>query len=170
MDPEGERQHHHHYQSDGEIDQTGQHRGDRQNQARKINFGDHVLVVHDDVGAIGEGERKICPRNERGEIKNRIRESLRRQFGQAAEKDGEHAHSHERLQDYPQDADGGLLVADFDVAHGEEIEELAILPSFGEAQLEPAARRLNAHYCRRADLGLRRRGRFRREGEGRHYQ
>jgi len=36
-----------------------------------------------------------------------------------------------------------LLVADLDVAPNEEIEELAVLPDFVEAQLKPATRGLD---------------------------
>ena len=44
----------------------------------------------------------------------------------------------------PGNADGGLTIADCDIALDEEIEQFAVLPHFGEAQLEPAVRRSNA--------------------------
>jgi len=61
---------------------------------------------------------------------------------------GSDQHGEQRLHDYPGDADGGLLVADFDVAPDEEKEQLAILPEFIQAQLKPCAGRLNAQGLR----------------------
>jgi len=43
------------------------------------------------------------------------------------------------LQDDPEDADGGLFVADLDVAPDEEVKELAVGPDFAETKLEEAA-------------------------------
>ena len=51
-----------------------------------------------------------------------------RQFGDPAEDDRENHHGEERSEQRPDDADGGLLVADEDVAPGEEVEELAVAP------------------------------------------
>ena len=44
------------------------------------------------------------------------------------EEDGEDDHHHGRLQHGPGDAESGLLVADLDVAPGEEEQELAVRP------------------------------------------
>ena len=48
------------------------------------------------------------------------------------------------MENDPKDADGGLFVADFDVAPDEEVEEFAVGPDFAEAELEEAAGRLDA--------------------------
>jgi len=68
------------------------------------------------------------------------------------------------LQDDPEDADGGLFVADFDVAPNEKIKQLAVGPDFAEAKLEKAPGRLDANggggagVERESDAGLRERG------------
>jgi hypothetical protein len=49
------------------------------------------------------------------------------------------------LENDPEDADGGLFVADFYVAPDEKIEELAVGPDFAEAEFEKAAGRFNAN-------------------------
>ncbi len=65
------------------------------------------------------------------------------------------------MQNDPQDAYGSLLVADFDVAPDEKIEELAVGPDFAEAKFEEAAGRLDANSGagagveRESDAGLR---------------
>ena len=59
-------------------------------------------------------------------------------FGHAAEEDAEDDHLRERLQHGPGGAEDGLLVADFDVAPDEEIEQLAIAPHLGEIDDLPA--------------------------------
>ena len=68
------------------------------------------------------------------------------------------------MQDDPEDADGGLLVADLDVAPDEEVKQLAVGPDFAEAKLEEAAGRLNtnggggAGVERESNAGFRERG------------
>ncbi len=49
------------------------------------------------------------------------------------------------MQDHPEDADDGLLVADFDVAPDEKVEQFTIGPDFAEAKFEEAAGRLDAN-------------------------
>ena len=49
------------------------------------------------------------------------------------------------MKNNPENADGGLFVADFDVAPDEKVEKFAIGPDFAEAQLEKAAGRLDAN-------------------------
>ena len=49
------------------------------------------------------------------------------------------------MENDPKDADGGLFVADLDVAPDEKIKELAVSPDFAEAKLEEAAGRLDAN-------------------------
>ena len=53
-------------------------------------------------------------------------------------------HVEHGLQNDPENADGGLFVADFDVAPYEEIKQLAVGPDFAKAQLEEAAGRPDA--------------------------
>ena len=100
----------------------GAHRRQREHQPRKIDLGNDVLVVHHDIGAAAERAGKIGPGNQRGEIEDRIRQPLRGQLSQPAEENCEDAHGHERLNNYPEDADEGLLVAYLDVAPDEEIK------------------------------------------------
>ena len=131
-------------EADGEVHEAGKSGGDGKNQAREINLGDEALVVHDDVGGGLEGVGKIGPGNESGEIKNGIGEAVGGELCEAAEEKSEDEHGEDGLNDDPEDTDGGLFVADFDVAPDEEIEEFAGGPNFAEAKLEEAAGRLNA--------------------------
>src|SRR6267143_6580109 len=114
------------HEADGKVHQAGKRGGNRKNEARKINFGDESLVVDDHVGGHLEGVGEIGPGNERGEIEDGIREAVGGKFGEAAEKEREYQHVEDGLQDNPQDADGGLLVADLDVAPDEKVKELAV--------------------------------------------
>jgi hypothetical protein len=56
------------------------------------------------------------------------------------------------LEDDPENADGGLLIADFDVAPNEKIKELAVSPDLAEAKLEEAAGRLDSNGGRSAGV------------------
>ena len=49
------------------------------------------------------------------------------------------------MNNHPEDADDGLLVADFDVAPDEKVEEFTVGPDFAEAKLEEATGRLDAN-------------------------
>jgi hypothetical protein len=63
----------------------------------------------------------------------------RREFGNAAEDDGEYDGGEERPDDSPGDADDGLFVSDKDVAPGEEVEQLAVAPEVAPVVLLGAA-------------------------------
>jgi len=138
--------------ADGEVHEAGERRGNGKNEAREINFGDEALVVHDDVGGHLKGVGEVGPGNESGEIKDGIREAVGGELGEASEEESEDEHVEDGLQDDPEDADGGLFVADFDVAPDEEVEEFAIGPDFAEAELEEAAGRLDANGGRGAGV------------------
>src|SRR5882724_13286804 len=132
------------HEADGEVHQAGKRRGNGKNEAREIHFGDEALVFDDDVGGHLEGVGEVGPGNERGEIENGIGEAVGGELGETAEEKSEDEHVEKRLENDPEDADGGLFVADLDVAPDEEIEELAVSPDFAEAKLEKAAGRLDA--------------------------
>ena len=131
-------------EADGEVNEPGENGGKRKDEAREIDFGDDALIVDDDVGGGQESAGKINPGDESGEIKDGIGKASGRKLGEAAEEKSEDNHAEKRLENHPEDADGGLLVADFYVAPDEEVEEFAVAPEFCEAELEGGARRLDA--------------------------
>ncbi len=131
-------------ESDGEIDESRENGRARKDEAGEIDFGNHALIFNDDVSGLLEGVIEIHPGNERGKIENGIRQALRGELGEAAEEKSEDQHGEQRLKDDPKDANGGLFIADFDVAPDEEIKKLAISPQFGEAEVEKTARRRDA--------------------------
>jgi hypothetical protein len=133
------------YEADGEVYEAGKGGGNRENEAREIHFGDEALVVNDDVGGHLKGVGEVGPGDESGEIEDRVREAIGGELGEAAEKESEDEHGEDGLENHPEDADGGLFVADFDVAPDEEVEEFAVGPDFAEAKLEEAAGRLDAN-------------------------
>jgi hypothetical protein len=132
-------------EADGEVHEAGESGGNGKNEAREIDFGDEALVFHYGVGGGREGVGKVGPGDERGEIENGIGEAVGRKLGEAAEEKSEDEHVEDGLENDPEDADGGLFVADLYVAPDEEIKELAIGPDFAEAKLEEAAGRLDSN-------------------------
>src|SRR6266513_1920478 len=150
-------------EADGEVHQAGKGSGKGKYEAREINLGDEALV-DDDVGCHLEGVGEIGPGDESGEVEDGIGEAVGGELGEAAEKESEDEHVENGLQDDPEDADGGLLVADLDVAPDEEVKQLAVGPDFAEAKLEEAAGRLNANggggagVERESDAGFREQG------------
>src|SRR5260221_4941539 len=53
-------------EADGEIDESGEDRRERQDETRKINFGNHALNFHDEVGGVLQGWNEVHPRDEGG--------------------------------------------------------------------------------------------------------
>src|SRR2546425_641136 len=133
------------HEADGEVHQAGKRGGNGKNEAREINFGDEALIVNDDVGGHLEGGGEVGPGDEGGEIENGIREAVGGELGEAAEEESEDEHGEDGLQNDPEDADGGLFVADLDVAPNEKVEEFAVGPDFAEAKLEEATGRLDSN-------------------------
>ena len=91
------------------------------------------LAVADQALA-GRGERRgeEHPGEHGGEDHEGIgRGAFGGQPGHLAEDHGHDDHRQERLDDGPGDADDGLLVADGDVAPGEDVEQLAVAPEVG---------------------------------------
>src|SRR2546422_6853277 len=133
------------HEADGEVHQAGKRGGNGKNEAREINFGDEALIVNDDVGGHLEGGGEVGPGDEGGEIENGIREAVGGELGEAAEEEREDERSEDGLENDPEDADGGLFVADLDVAPNEKVEEFAVGPDFAEAKLEEATGRLDSN-------------------------
>src|SRR5712692_7256285 len=132
------------HEADGEVHEAGKSGGDGEDEAREIHLGDEALVFDDDVGSGLEGGGEVGPGDERGEIEDGVGQAVGRELRKAAEEKSEDEHVEDGLKDNPEDADGGLFVADFDVAPHEEIQQLAVSPHFAKAQLEEAAGRLDA--------------------------
>src|SRR6266571_3737085 len=131
-------------ETDGEVHEAGKSAGDGENEAREIHFGDEALVFDDDVSGGLEGVGEVGPRDERGEVEDGVGQAVGGELGEAAKEKSEDEHVEDGLENDPEDADGGLFVADLDVAPDEEIKEFAVSPDFAEAKLEEAAGRLNA--------------------------
>src|SRR5262249_32026661 len=132
-------------EADGEVDESGEDGRKGEDEAREIDFGDDALIVDDDVGSGLQGGGEIDPGDERGKVEDGIGKASGRKLGETSEEKSEHDHGEKRLKHDPGDADDGLLVADFDVAPDEEVEELAVAPKLAEAKLESRGGRLDAH-------------------------
>ena len=130
-------------EADGEVHQAGKRGRNGKNEAREINHGDEPLVVDDDVGGHLERVGEIGPGDESGEVEDGIGKAVGGELGKAAEKESEDEHVENGLENDPEDTNGGLLIADFDVAPDEEIEEFAVGPDFAKAKLKEAAGGLN---------------------------
>ena len=123
--------------------------GNEQQQARSLAAGGDGPAE-----TVNDGRH-----DERGKVKNGIREAVGEESGEFPEEESEAKHVEDGLQDDPEDADGGLFIADFDVAPDEEIEQLAVGPDLAEAQLKKVAGRFNANGrggagARRKESGL----------------
>ena len=107
-----------------------------------------MLVSNDDPGAIRQRSSKVSPRHQSRKIKNRIRQTLRRQLSQTPKKKRKHAHSQQRLQNHPSHANYSLLVAHLNIAPNKKVKQFPILPKLPQPQLKQPMRWLNANHSR----------------------
>jgi len=79
------------------------------------------------------------PRQQRREGEHRVRHMIGGQLGDPPEDDGEDDHRQKRPDEGPENADGGLLVPDGDVAPRQKPQQLTRLPDLGEVELRESA-------------------------------
>src|SRR5207248_11488831 len=97
--------------------------------------------------------REQLPRQQRAIDKDWIRNAIRRNLAELPEEQTEYNHHKERLDDGPRRAERRLLVTHLDVAPGQKVEQLAILPKLAEADRHPTFRRTDKE---RRQFGLKR--------------
>ncbi len=130
--------HEQHDKGQHEIDHAGEHGGDRHGQPREIDLRDQVGAAHQAVGGLGQPVGKECPGHQRRVGEDRIGDAVRRHARQAAKEEAEDHHGQEGLDDGPGRAQHRLLVAHLDVAPGQEVEQLAIVPQLAQLERDPA--------------------------------
>ena len=126
---------------DEEIDDSPQRGAGRDDQAGEIDFSNHVSGTDDRIAAPCQGIGEKLPGQKAGECHNGIGYVMTRELGQFAENNRKNNHCKERLQHRPEDADGGLFVADDDIPPGEKTKEFSVPPQFGKIDVnEPFSR------------------------------
>ena len=127
-DPEPEHQPDEHDPGDREIHDASQDGGDRDDEPREVHLLHEVLAADEAVGGLGNAGGEEGPRHERGEGEDGVRDAIGRDAGEASEDHAEDDHRHERLDHRPGRAEERLAVAHLEVAPGQEVEQLAVLP------------------------------------------
>src|SRR5581483_11270988 len=136
-----------------EIHQPAEYAGYGNDEAREIDFGNQNRAAHQTLSAASDGAREIIPRQESRERKDRVRQIVRREFGEIAKDERKDNRRRQRLQRDPRDAEYRLLVAHLDIAPHQKIQQLAIFPHIVQMQRRPPARGTNADVGR--DFGIR---------------
>src|SRR5439155_19042259 len=125
---------------DGEVDQAGNDRRDGNHQAREVDLRDQILVSDQAVAGAVERVGEQQPGQQAAEIEQRLGGVVGGKVAQLGD-DREDDHGAERLNDGPGDAKHGLLVANLDVAQGQDPQELAVLPQLLQVDRLPAVPR-----------------------------
>ena len=123
---------------DAESNEVACDGGKWHDEARKIHFAEHVRVFDECLACLIQTFRKVCPKADAGEVKERLREPICTDFGDAAEHDHEHDGGHDRLDKEPQRSENGLLVPGYDIALYEHAVKIAILPKLPKINREQA--------------------------------
>ena len=119
----GEQDQHH-----AEIDQRDRDGRERHDEPGKINLRDEVGVGHEAAAGVGEGRGEKLPGQQSAQHEQRVGRVAGGHAGELAEDEGEHRQGDGGLDQRPDDAEHGLLVAHLDVAPGEEAQQFAETP------------------------------------------
>ena len=119
-----------------ESHQVAGNGGKRHDESRKVHLAEHVRVFDECFAGLVQTFRKIGPQTNACEVKERLREPVGADFGDAAEHDHEHDGSHDGLDKEPQRAENGLLVLGNDIALHEHAVQIAVLPKFAKVHFE----------------------------------
>lgn len=107
-------------QGDQKICESDDDGAGRYDQAREIDFGDHVRVADQAVAGFGQGSGEELPGQHSREHQEGVGHSLRGHFGEPAKDHDENDRGENRTEHRPQHADDCLLVSHKDVAPREE--------------------------------------------------
>ena len=107
-------------------------------EAWEIHLAEHVRVFDECLACLIQAFRKVSPKADACEVKERLREPVGADFGDAAEHDHEHDCGHDGLDNEPQWSENGLLVPSDDVALYEHAVKIAILPKLPKINREQA--------------------------------
>ena len=115
----------------------------RHNEPREIHLAEHVRVLYERFARLVQAFRKIRPEADARQVEQRLRQTVRRDFRDAAEHDHEHHGRHDGLYKEPQRSENSLFVPRNDIALHEHAVQIAVLPDFAEVDREQARFRLD---------------------------
>ena len=111
-----------------ETEEFGRHDRYRRYQPREIDFSEEACVRLEGIGNRRETLREILPKADAGEVKDRLRDVIRRNTGNAAEDHDVHEHREKRRDEIPAHTKDGLLKLDGDVTLNKEPNEVFLSP------------------------------------------
>jgi hypothetical protein len=109
----------------------------------ETDFAEEVRIVDEGRAAGGDVLREIIPAEQTAEIEEQPRNAVGRNAGDAAEDDDVDGGGDDRLEQMPERAEDGLLVAGNEIALDEQIEQVAVFPEFAPTKIEPSVGRLD---------------------------
>ena len=125
------------------IHEPATNRRERNYQPWEIDLAHELGRADERVRRTGDRVGKESPGQQRRVDKDRVGIAVRRHLREPAEKYREDDHHHNWLDDGPRKAQYRLLIANFDVPHGEHEEKLAIGPKLLQIEHAPAGLRLH---------------------------
>jgi len=133
-------------EADGEVDEGAADDAAGDDKAWEIDFADEVGIALHAEGGLGEGGGKGVPRDDGSDVEDGVGEAVGGHLGDFAEDQRERAHHEEGLKDNPDDAQGRLFVADFDIALDEGDEQFPVIPKVLQELPDPLVA-FGADYC-----------------------
>ena len=111
-----------------EAEEFGGYNRDWRYQPREIDFSEEACVRLEGIGNRRETLREILPKADAGEVKDRLRDVIRRNAGNAAKDHDVHEHREKGRDEIPPHTEDGLLELNGDVTFNKEPNEVFLSP------------------------------------------
>ncbi len=112
--------------ADDEIQQFGQGGRQRQDQSREIDLADHIGILDQAVGRLGQRIGKVIPGHHGGKAEDDVGYPVGADARQVAEHNGKDQRGEQRLDNGPTHAQHRLRIPGLDAADGQEIQEVPV--------------------------------------------
>ena len=132
----GKEQAHHNHLNE-ETDDCGNHVGNGGHQPWKIDLAENTRIFRKGTGVGGQAVGKEGPDGVAAQVEQVRRHAVGADAGNFTEDKGLHQTAEQRRQKQPRRAKNGLLVGDNEIAFGEQVDEVPVVPDLFQIQLQP---------------------------------
>lgn len=126
-----------------ELDDGGQHVGNRRGQAREIDLAEHARVGREGLRILRHAGGEEDPDGVGAQIEQQLRHAVRLNARDASENKRINDAADERIEENPHRPQHRLLVGEHKGAPGKQDDQIAVSPDLLQVQVEPAVLRCN---------------------------
>ena len=123
----GKKQAHHNHLNE-KADDCGNHVGNGGHQSREIDLAKDTRILRKGAGVGGQAVGKEGPDGVAAQVEQVCGHAVGADAGNFTEDEGLHQAAEQRRQKQPRRAKDGLLVGDNEIAFGEQVDEIPVVP------------------------------------------